>query len=391
MRISCTGAWGSARPLRCQVTAGPRYAGRRRPAAALAAGAAACWPTSAALAETGGTLSMLMFAASLFPRPGFPKRVAVFGGKRAARCRRPLRSQFFPHCPAPRLLGAVQTAIRHREQVGRIGVPEAVVADRGSYRRRDRDRLSLKHHRRGAQALENPLNRDLDLAGPAAHAQGHELVAAVAGQHVVRPQAPLELRGHVPQDLIAQRVAVAVVDRLEVVQVDDDQSHAAPRALRPAPFLLETPLVGQAVHQARQRIADAAAEHLAHVPPAKEHVVPRGDADEAIVLHDGRVVQGPGHRRRRRRAVGGEEHADQTGQRHLRPARSLRFVGRRQPPLDLADGHQSHQVPRVIRGQDVAAGGGPQRQVFEQRVLMHGQGQRRLRIESHGKAGELHA
>ena len=74
MRISCTGAWGSARPLRCQVTAGPRYAGRRRPAAALAAGAAACWPTSAALAETGGTLSMLMFAASLFPRPGFPKK-----------------------------------------------------------------------------------------------------------------------------------------------------------------------------------------------------------------------------------------------------------------------------------------------------------------------------
>lgn len=63
--------------------------------------------------------------------------------------------------------------------------------------------------------------------GRAGH-QGGELVTAEAADDVVRPQATAELLRHVADRRVAGGVAVPVVDRLEVVEVE--QQHAEPPA-----------------------------------------------------------------------------------------------------------------------------------------------------------------
>ena len=64
-----------------------------------------------------------------------------------------------------------------------------------------------------------------------------ELVAAQAGDHVLGPQARAQARGDRDQQLVAGGVAEAVVDRLEVVEVDE-QHGSSPRALAIASLTL---------------------------------------------------------------------------------------------------------------------------------------------------------
>jgi hypothetical protein len=54
-----------------------------------------------------------------------------------------------------------------------------------------------------------------------------ELVAAEPGRHVAGLQAAPQPLGHHPQDLVAGGVAEAVVDGLEVVQVQQEQGRRA--------------------------------------------------------------------------------------------------------------------------------------------------------------------
>ena len=61
-----------------------------------------------------------------------------------------------------------------------------------------------------------------------------ELVARVAHAQVVRPQRALQRVGDLAQRAIADVVAVGVVDRLELVDVHDDQRHLALRGARRA-------------------------------------------------------------------------------------------------------------------------------------------------------------
>ena len=80
------------------------------------------------------------------------------------------------------------------------------------------------HGHRGAQDGRHPLAQGdrLALVGDLGDEHG-ELVAAEPGRQVARPQAAPEPLGHHPQDLVAGGVAEAVVDRLEVVQVQQEQ------------------------------------------------------------------------------------------------------------------------------------------------------------------------
>ena len=62
--------------------------------------------------------------------------------------------------------------------------------------------------------------------------QRHELVTAEAGQHLALPQHRLHALRRLAQHPVAGVVAVAVVDRLEVVEVDHQQGQAFAAAAR---------------------------------------------------------------------------------------------------------------------------------------------------------------
>ena len=84
--------------------------------------------------------------------------------------------------------------------------------------------LAAGHGDRGAQDGRQPLAQGDRLGLVADLGDEHgELVAAEPGRQVVRLQAAPQPLGHHPQDLVAGGVAEAVVDGLEVVQVQQQQ------------------------------------------------------------------------------------------------------------------------------------------------------------------------
>ncbi len=83
---------------------------------------------------------------------------------------------------------------------------------------------------------------------------GDELVAAEAGQHVLRPQQRLQAPGHLAQQLVAGAVAERIVDALELVEVDEQQRAGAPGRAGPGDVLLQPGRQGVAVAQARDGI-----------------------------------------------------------------------------------------------------------------------------------------
>ena len=110
--------------------------------------------------------------------------------------------------------------------------------------------------------------REVDLRQPALHALGHahrilasaavhddrELLAAEPADHVLRPDDRAQALGEEAQQLVADGVAVHVVDVLEVVDVEHEHRE---RPMRAARLLqrLQQPLVEDAVvEEARQRV-----------------------------------------------------------------------------------------------------------------------------------------
>jgi hypothetical protein len=72
-----------------------------------------------------------------------------------------------------------------------------------------------------------------------------ELVAADARDHVAGSHAAAQSFGEDEQELVAGGVAAAVVDALEVVEVDEEHAHRAAAAQHPVGDLLEQRAVGQ--------------------------------------------------------------------------------------------------------------------------------------------------
>ena len=73
-----------------------------------------------------------------------------------------------------------------------------------------------------------------------------ELLAAVAGDHVAGPPGPGEALGRLAQNLVAHRMAVRVVDLLEVVEVEDHHPRLEPRVLAALPLAVAQMPVGVA-------------------------------------------------------------------------------------------------------------------------------------------------
>ncbi|CAA9355673.1 MAG: hypothetical protein AVDCRST_MAG11-3798 [uncultured Gemmatimonadaceae bacterium] len=130
-------------------------------------------------------------------------------------------------------LRLVEGAVGGGEQ--RLGAV-AVVGERGdAHAHRDGDRARPVAQREDVRA-----HRRADPLGDVARAgrrgvgeEGDELVAGVARRHVSGAQRPAQQVGDAHQDVVALQVAVAVVDVLEVVHVDDEQRHRRRRAARP--------------------------------------------------------------------------------------------------------------------------------------------------------------
>ncbi len=125
---------------------------------------------------------------------------------------------------------------------------------------------------------------------------GEELVPAVAGQNVGLAAGAAEDSGDAFEHVIARRMAVGVVEQLEVVQVHHHQGHRLAGAAVARQFRVE-PLVGAAViAQAGQRIAVRQAARLAEQPDSAQRptdVAADGGEDDPVRFAEAALP--PGH------------------------------------------------------------------------------------------------
>src|SRR5690606_23165703 len=142
------------------------------------------------------------------------------------------------HAVAAVGLGRVEGLVRGPERVVDVagGIRrDRVHADAG----RDAQLQPLRLARFVDQRLADVLGDRHRLVEAGAGQGRHELLAAEPGKdRVVRAQGLADAPGRAAQDLVADQVAVLVVDALEMVQVDHQQRQRAPRG----PRLLQQPL-----------------------------------------------------------------------------------------------------------------------------------------------------
>ncbi len=140
-------------------------------------------------------------------------------------------------------------------------------------------------HDRAAQLAQHPLGRRdrLVLATHPAE-EDRELVAALAPDDVFGPDRAGQPLGDLDEDLVAGRVAVGVVDPLEVVEVDEQQPDqpAAPVPSRQRP--LEVVAHEHTIREARQRIVEGVVDELRLEPLAIGHVDEQALRDLASAL-----------------------------------------------------------------------------------------------------------
>jgi hypothetical protein len=182
-------------------------------------------------------------------------------------CARRRREQ--PRPPAAGAFGVVHREIGVDQQIagGRRAVRAGVVHRHPDARRHRRGHRTGGRDRVGADALGKRVgDPPRALRRRRRRQQNSELVAAEAGEHVHVAQPAAQQTRHAEQQLVADRMAVDVVDRLEVVQIHDqhpERVSGTPRhAQRALHFLIEAPPVrepGQRIgrRQPQQLIADA--------------------------------------------------------------------------------------------------------------------------------------
>ncbi len=125
------------------------------------------------------------------------------------------------------------------------------------------DELLLAHVDRLAQALEHPLG-DVDGLLRALHLldQDGELVAAEAGDRVGRADGVAQAMRDLLQHRVAGGMAEAVVDRLEVVEVDEDHAHRRLLAGRAGERVADAIGEERAVGEARDGIVEGLVREL---------------------------------------------------------------------------------------------------------------------------------
>ena len=110
--------------------------------------------------------------------------------------------------------------------------------------------------------------------------EDRELVAALAGDDVIGPDRAGEPLGDLDEDLVADGVAVGVVDALEVVEVDEEQGDRAGTAAVAGERPLEVVAEEDAVGEPGQRVVQGVVDELRLEP------LPVGRVDQQA-LRDG--------------------------------------------------------------------------------------------------------
>ena len=113
----------------------------------------------------------------------------------------------------------------------------------------------LADERPVAEGLEDALGGDPCLVRPGVGQDEGELVAAVAGRDVRRPQGGPDQLGGPGQHPVAEEVAERVVDELEVVEVEHHHAQRPTAALRPDDLLAQALVQEPVVVEAGQRVA----------------------------------------------------------------------------------------------------------------------------------------
>ena len=117
--------------------------------------------------------------------------------------------------------------------------------------------------------------------------QERKLVAAEAGRRVRRPQALLQAERDLDEQLVAGRVAEAVVDRLEVVEVEEQQGDVVAAAARPLERVLDAVQEQRPVRQPGERVVECLVRELVLEHAPLGHVVRREhDAAHRLVVQE---------------------------------------------------------------------------------------------------------
>ena len=126
---------------------------------------------------------------------------------------------------AASILGPVEGQIRLLQQT--LGAVAGVASDGDPHAGRA-DEFLVAHHERGPPGLDDPLaERHRFLRPRQILDDDRELVAAPAGQGVLRPQERTEALGHLHQHGVADQMSDGVVDQLEPIEVEKEHGHEA--------------------------------------------------------------------------------------------------------------------------------------------------------------------
>ena len=116
------------------------------------------------------------------------------------------------------------------QQLGAVGAVDRVQAD--ANRGRQAQRCAVQHDGR-ANRLAQQVGHGVGLARTLQGGQyGDEFVAAQARHQILGPNGGAQAPRHLAQQLVAGLVAQRIIDRLEMVEVDEQHGHLGVRALR---------------------------------------------------------------------------------------------------------------------------------------------------------------
>src|SRR5579864_3358649 len=155
-------------------------------------------------------------------------------------------------------LGDVHRGVGVADQL--IGVDRSRLVDhRDAEACLDEDLLAVEVERL-VQELDDPLSHVCSILWPGGLLeQDRELVATEAGRRVGGTNARGQPLGHLQKNLVPGRMSEAVVDRLEIVQVEEDDRDTGVLTPRPdkgmADPLVEQRAVGQVGHRVVERLA----------------------------------------------------------------------------------------------------------------------------------------
>lgn len=151
-------------------------------------------------------------------------------------------------------------------------------ADAGS--NRNFTAIGLQHDGKQGHHLFGDAHGIVDACGT--FDQDDELIAAEAGDGVLVAQDAAQAAGNITQDGVAGPVAELVVDRFEVVEVDEQDGETAVLALAAFEAVLGAGIEQQAVRQPGQRVVVGQIQQLGRRLPGRGDVAQ--DADHAQYL-----------------------------------------------------------------------------------------------------------